>query len=198
MLRHKYFHHAGGYSLIELLVVISITSAIAVPLTLFSIKGLTSYAFLQAQSDTALELNTLANRIAKVVRGTSSVDTAQPNTLTIYGYFSPQDTVIKKIRYFIAGTNLNIGVTPPTGTAPNYTYDAATEVITTTRIDLVMAGKPLFTYYDDAGNVLSGAFLTSQVKNVGLYVAANPSAKQVAVPISISTRVTLRNLKTNL
>jgi prepilin-type N-terminal cleavage/methylation domain-containing protein len=187
-----------GYTIIELLVVIVVTTAIAVPLTMFMIKGLGAFNFIQAQSDTALELNTLTNRIAKVLRGATSVDTAQSNTLIVYGYFSPQDTSIKKIRYFVSGTNLNIGVTPPTGTAPNYIYDAANEVITTTRIDLSMGGKPLFTYYDDVGNQLTGAFATSQIKNIGIYVAANPNSKQVPVPISLSTRVTLRNLKTNL
>jgi prepilin-type N-terminal cleavage/methylation domain-containing protein len=187
-----------GYSLIELLVVIVITSAIAVPLTTFMINGMSSFTFIQAQSDTSLELGTLADRITKVVRGATSVDTAQSNTLIIYGYFSPQDTVIKKIRYFVNGTNLNIGVTPPTGTAPSYTYDAANEAITTTRIDLVMGSNPLFTYYDDVGNPLTGAFQVSQIKQIGLYIAANPNAKQVSVPISLSTKVTLRNLKVNL
>lgn len=190
--------NSRGYTIIELLVVIVITTAIAFPLTSFAIKGWTSYTFLEAQSSTSLELNILANRIAKVVRGATSVDTAQANTLIVYGYFSPQDTTIKKIRYFISGTNLNIGVTPPGGTAPNYTYDPATEVVTTTRIDLVMSGNSLFTYYDDAGNQLTGAFATSQVKNIGIYLGANPNVKQVPKPISLTTRVTLRNLKTNL
>lgn len=188
----------SGYTIIELLIVIVITTAIAVPLSTFAIKGMTSYNFLEAQSNTSIELNTLANRIAKVVRGATTVDTAQSNTLIIYGYFSPQDTTIKKIRYFINGTNLNIGVTPPTGTAPNYTYDSANEVITTTRIDLVMAGNPLFTYYDDVGTQLTGAFQVSQIKQVGIYIAANPNVKQVPKPISLSTKVTLRNLKVNL
>ena len=183
---------------IGLRVVILINSALAVPLGNFMINGLGAYNVLQAQSDTALELNTLADRITKVVRGATSVDTAQGNTLSMDGYFSPQDSSIKKIRYFINGTNLNIGVTPPTGVAPSYTYDAANEVITTTRIDLVMGGKPLFTYYDDVGNQLTGAFQVSQIKQVGIYVAANPNVKQVPVPISISTKVTLRNLKVNL
>ncbi len=184
--------------MIELLIVITITGLIAGPLTVLAIKGVTSYTFLEAQSNTSVELNILINRITKVVRGATSVDTASPNTLIVYGYFSPQDSTIKKIRYFISGTNLNIGVTPPSGTAPNYTYNSASEVITTTRVDLVMGSKSLFTYYDDAGNLLSTSFLPSQVKNIGIYLAANPSAKQVPVPISLSTRVTLRNLKTNL
>jgi hypothetical protein len=191
-------HGERGYSLVELLIVMTLTTMIAVPLVVFSYKGLTSYEFLQAQSNTSTELNSLTSRIAKVVRGTTGVITAQDNTLTIYGYFSPQDTVVKKIRYFVSGNNLNIGVTPPTGTAPNYTYNAADEVITTDRIDLSMGSTPMFTYYDDAGNKLPNGFTTTQIKAIGIYVAANPRTKQLSVPIAITTRVTLRNFKTNL
>ncbi len=188
----------AGYSLVELLVVITLTSMLAVPLIIFSYKGLSSYEFLQAQSNTSLELSTLSARMGKVIRGTTGVLIASNNTLTIYGYFSPQDATVKKIRYFISGTNLNIGVTPPSGTAPNYTYNAADEVITTTRVDLVMGANNLFTYYDDSGNVLPNGFTVGQVKSIGLYVAANPRTKQLSVPIAVSTRVTLRNFKTNL
>ena len=188
----------GGYSLVELLVVISLTAALAVPLVIFTYKGMSSYEFLQAQSNTSLELSTLSARMGKVIRGTTGVVATGANTLTVYGYFSPQDTTVKKIRYFIAGTNLNIGVTPPTGTAPNFVYAAADEVVTTSRIDLAMGTNDLFTYYDDSGNVLPTGFAVSQVKAVGLYVAANPRTKQLAVPIQVTTRVTLRNFKTNL
>lgn len=176
----------------------TLTTMVAVPLVVFSYKGLTSYEFLQAQSNTSGELNTLVNRIGKVVRGTTSVIDAQDNTLTIYGYFSPQDTTVKKIRYFINGSNLNIGVTPPTGTAPNYTYLSANEVVTTSRIDLAMGGTPMFTYYDDTGTKLAAGFAVSQIKAVGIYVAANPRTKQLSVPIAVTSRVTLRNFKTNL
>jgi len=123
---------------------------------------------------------------------------ASDNTLTIYGYFSPQDATVKKIRYYISGSNLNIGVTPPTGTAPNYIYNSADEVVTTTRVDLAMGSNNLFTYYDDSGNVLPNGFTVGQVKAIGLYVAANPRTKQLSVPIAVTTRVTLRNFKTNL
>jgi prepilin-type N-terminal cleavage/methylation domain-containing protein len=190
--------YEDGYSLLELLVVIVITGMIALPLSTFFIKGLSSFQFIQVQSDTALELQTLTDRVAKVVRGVTNVDTASPNTLIVYGYFSPQDTVIKKIRYFVNGTNLNIGVTPPSGTAPNYTYLSSDEVITTTRIDLAMGANSLFTYFDDAGNQLTGSFQPGQVKEIGIFVAANPNTRQIPVPISISTKITLRNLKTNL
>jgi len=188
----------AGYSLVELLIVISLTSMMAVPLVVFSYKGLTSYEFLQAQSNTSTELSTLSQRMGKVIRGATTIILAQDNTLTIYGYFSPQDTVVKKIRYFISGNNLEIGVTPPSGTAPNYTYLSANEVVTVTRVDLAMGSTPMFTYYDDTGAKLPNGFAVSQIKEIGLYVAANPRTKQLTVPISLTTRVTLRNFKTNL
>src|SRR5476651_1538352 len=152
---------SSGFSLIELLFVMMLTSMIAIPLATFAYKGLSSYEFLQAQSNTSTELSTLSQRMGKVIRGTTGIIDAQANTLTIYGYFSPQDTVVKKIRYFISGTNLNIGVTPPSGTAPNYTYPAANEVITTTRVDLAMGANSMFTYFDDSGTQLPNGFANS-------------------------------------
>lgn len=187
-----------GYTIVELLVVMVLFMVLAIPLTVFTIKGMTSYQYLQEQSDTSIDLSTLSERIAKVVRGTTKVVTAQDNTLTIYGYFSPEDTVVKQIRYFVNGNNLEIGVTPPSGTAPNYTYNPANEVVTVVRVDLSMGATPMFTYYDDAGNTLPNGFATTQIKEIGIYVAANPNTKRLNVPISISTRVTLRNFKTNL
>ncbi len=190
--------NTSGYTLIEMLIVLGITTLISLPLGTFYIKGIKGYAYLEAQSQTSTELSTLSQRVVKVIRGTTGILDAQPNTLTIYGYFSPQDTVIKKIRYFVSGSNLSIGVTPPSGTAPNYTYPAANEVITVTRVDLAMGSNTLFSYYDDVGNVLSGAYTVGQIKQIGFYVAANANSKQINVPISIQTRVTLRNFKTNL
>jgi type II secretory pathway pseudopilin PulG len=189
---------SGGYTLLEMIIAGMLTGLLAIPLMIFSYKGLTSYEFLQAQSNTSTELSTLSERMAKVIRGATAVITAQNNTLTIYGYFSPQDSTVKQIRYFISGTNLDIGVTPPSGTAPDYTYPSANEVVTTTRVDLSMGAIPMFTYYDDSGTLLAAGFANSQVKAIGIYVAANPRTKQLAVPIELTTRVSLRNFKTNL
>lgn len=188
----------AGYSLIELLVVMVLTTMLAVPLVIFSYKGLSSYEFLQAQSNTSIELSSLSERIAKVLRGTTGIVAASANTLTIYGYFSPADSEIKRIRYFISGTNLNIGVTRPDSAVQPLTYNNYPEVITTTRVDLAMAANPMFTYYDDSGNLLPAGFANSQIKAIGIYVAANPRTNQLSVPIAVATRVTLRNFKTNL
>jgi hypothetical protein len=191
--------YQAGYSLVELLVVMSLTTMIAIPLVTFSYKGLTSYAFLQAQSDTSTELSSLSARIGKVLRGTTGVLDAQANTITVYGYFSPADTVIKKIRYYISGNNLIIAVTDPDNASIPATYNNNNdEPPIITRVDLAMGTNNMFTYYDDVGNVLPTGFSVGQIKAIGIYVAANPRTKQLSVPIAVTTRVTLRNFKTNL
>ena len=57
-----------GFTLLEVLVVSTLTGIIAIPLMMFIYKGLQSYTFLQAQSNTSTELSTLSERIAKVLQ----------------------------------------------------------------------------------------------------------------------------------
>ena len=191
-------HNQDGFTILELIIVMVITGMIALPLSTFAINGLRSYNYIEAQSNTSVELNILTGRLTKVIRGATTIDTATSNSLIFYGYFSPQDTVIKKIRYFISGTSIEVGVTPPSGTAPNYTYDPASEVVKVLRSDMAMGSNSLFTYYDDVGNLLTGGFTVGQIKQVGIFLAANPNTVQIPVAISVSTKVTLRNQKVNL
>ncbi len=188
----------GGYTLIELLVVVVLVGILSIPLATFTFQGMASYQYLQDESNTSIELSTLSERIAKVVRGTTGVVTAQNNTLTIYGYFSPADSVVDEISYFVSGKNFEVGVITPTGTAPNYTYNVANQKNTVLRDDLAMGATPIFTYYDSSGNALASGFSTGQIYQIGITVAANPNTTRLNVPISIATRVTLRNFKTNL
>jgi prepilin-type N-terminal cleavage/methylation domain-containing protein len=188
----------SGFTLLEVLIAMVLTGLLAIPLAMFSIRGLQSYQFLQSESNTSTELSTLTEQMAKVIRGTTSVITAQSNTLTVYAYFDPDDTTVKQVRYFVSGNKLEVGVTPPSGTAPNYTFPSANEVVTTLYSNLVMGSTPMFTYYDNTNTQLPNGFTTSEVNQVGIYVAANPAPNQETVPIALTTRVTLRNFKTNL
>jgi prepilin-type N-terminal cleavage/methylation domain-containing protein len=199
MLRTSPMESSQGFTLLEVLVVCTLLGIVAIPLMMFTYKGIQSYAFLQAQSNTSTELGNLSERITKVLRGATAIINAGPNTLTVDGYFSPANAIPDQIEYYISGTDLDIAVTTPSGTAPNYTYLSPQNTTTyLTRVDLQMSGTPMFTYYDSSGNQLPSGFSLSQIYGIGIYVAANPSPGQVSVPISIKTFATLRNFKTNL
>ena len=187
-----------GFTLLEFLVVLSITGMIAGPLALFFINGVKSYNLIDMQTNTSTEVVTLSGKITSVIRNATSVSAAADNSLTIIAYAKPPDTVVSQYRYFLSGNSLNVGVTPASGAAPNYTYPAANEVIKTLRSDLAMAGTPLFTYYDETDTQLTGTIDATSVTQVGLYLAVNPNTIQFKKPIIITNQVSIRNLKTNL
>ena len=188
----------AGFTLIELIVAATVFGILSLAFGNFLVGSMTNYQYLQAQSNAAADITNLIGRVSRVVRGSTDVVDAQANTLTVYAYFSPQDAIVKKVRYFVSGTTLNVGVTPPTGTAPNYTYDSANETVTVIAKDLVMGSTPVFTYYDDNGTTLSATPNLSDIRQIGVAVIMNPDVKRLKTPLSNQTIVSLRNKKTNL
>lgn len=188
----------GGYTLLELIFVIGITGMMTLAIMGFVINSSRGYQYLDHQSRAAVDLSNTLNRVSKVIRGTTDVVDAQANTLTIYGYFSPNDAVVKKIRYFKSGNKLMVGVIPPTGAGPNYTYNPSDEEVSVLQDYISMDSTPIFTYYDATGTQLTGAFAITQIKQIGLNMAINPKPTILEKPISSQTVVTLRNKKVNL
>lgn len=187
----------SGYSLIELLFVIAIISIMTTSLVALVTQSSRGYRYLQTQSEASVDLSNTLNRVAKVVRGTSDVISAQPNSLSIYAFFSPNDAVVNKITYFVQGSTLKATVVPPTGTAPNYTYDDANGTTYTLADDLTGAGT-VFNYFDASGIQLGSGFSVSQIKQISIEVTINPNTKVLRKPLTSQTTVTLRNKKTNL
>lgn len=198
MSTRKHSHGQSGYTILELLVVISIITIIVGPLALFFTRGLLSYSQLDMQTNAATELGILSGKITSVIRNATSVDTAQDNTFIFYSYAKPTDTVVSEYRYFVSGNTLSMGITPASGTAPNYTYLSANEVVKVVRTDLAMNSQPMFTYFDTNGAQLSGTFDVTTVRQVGLFLSVNPNTVQLAKAISVTNRVAIRNLKDNL
>jgi hypothetical protein len=183
---------------LELLVVIVIITLITGPLALFFTRGLMSYNQLDMQTNSATELGILSGKITTVIRNATGVDTAQDNTFIFYSYNKPTDTAVSKYRYFVSGNTLSVGIIAAQGTAPNYTYPSASEVVKVMRTDLAMNSQPMFTYYDMGGSQLTGTFDVDAVRQVGLFLSVNPNTVQLAKAVSVTNRVTIRNLKDNL
>jgi len=188
----------AGFTLIEVTIAMLIFTMIIVLFGHILIDGLDNYQYLQYQATASQNLSNLLTRVSKVLRGSTQITDAETNTITVYAYFSPQDAVVDKVRYFVSGTALEVGVTPPSGIAPNYTYPSANEVITVLSNNLTTSPSPVFTYYDDSGAQLASGFSLAQIKQVGIFLSVNPSPHYLPRSVSTGTRVTLRNMKTNL
>jgi prepilin-type N-terminal cleavage/methylation domain-containing protein len=191
-------NHQSGYTLLELLITMTIIGILGLSIMNFTIQVMKGYKYVSLQSTTAVDLSNTLDRVSKVIRGSTDVVDAQTNSLTIYAYFLPNDAVVDKIKYYSSGTNLFADVTPPSGTAPSYTYSAADTKTYKISSFLAAGSPPVFTYYDDVGNQLTGSFAVNQVKQIGIQISVNPDTQTLKKDISTQTKVTLRNKKTNL
>lgn len=190
-------HNARGYSLLELIITMTIVSIVVTALTGLVVQSSQGYRYLQVQSNASVDLSNTLNRVSKVVRGATEVTEAQSGRLTIFAYFSPQDTVVKRITYFVDGTSLKATVIPPSGSGPIYTYNPS-DGKTYTLADDLSNGGMVFNYFNEVGAPLTGAFTPTQIKQVGITIITNPNPKVLRKPMSSQTTVTLRNKKTNL
>ena len=198
MSRRNPMKNAAGFTLLEVIIASALIGIVATPLTLFLINGMRSYNTIDMQTNASTELVTLSGKITSVIRNATVVTDASDNSLTVLAYAKPTDTVVSQYRYFITGNTLSVGVTPASGSAPNYTYPSSNEVVKNLRTDLSMGGVPLFTYFDENDNQLTGTIDETLVGEVGVFISVNPNTIQFKNPISITNQVSIRNLKDNL
>lgn len=198
-IKRKLFLPARGITLIELIIVLPMALILGIILSTLIINASRSYRFAQLQSQTSTQISTYLERMGRVIRGSTEVLAVDANSLTVYAYFSPRDSVPDKVRYFVdSNNNLKVGVIKASGTAPNYTYNNADETIQTLLSGLKNSSTSVFTYYNDTNTQLTGTITPAAVKEVGIRIELNPDQKILKQNIFGQTRVNLRNRKTNL
>jgi len=132
--------------------------------------------------------------------GAYTIDTA---TSTYFAYYSDADNdgLKEKIRYFLSGKILKIGIIKPTGNP--LTYNIANEKISSLINNVVNTpAKPIFSYYDSSYNGTSSPMTLPvsipAVRLIKINVLVNHDQKYPAATIEFSTQVSIRNLKDNL
>lgn len=192
----------AGFSLIEIMIAMAVAGIIALSAYQFFNVSLAQYFALQANSVASGELIVNAQRLANVVRTLTGVVAAGDNDMTMYTYFSPNDTYVSQVRYYLNAANnqLLADVTPMTANPPTGTLITAqkkTYVIISDYLKIVNLN--LFTYYDASNTVLTQPitdFNSISAIKINLAVPHNNPVKGASQQMSL--QVTLRNRKTNL
>lgn len=191
-----------GFTIIELIVAIALATIIS--LTAFTVFNnlLNQYFGLQKNGTQFTELAIQSQRVANVLRGITGVVSAAPSDLVAYAYFSPSDTYVSQVHYYLNGSStiLLADVTPMTANPP-IGVPVTSQMKTHTIIDnyYKTAGLNLFDYLDTSSNPLVQPI--SDLKaikglKINLAVPADnptPGGKQ-----QMSLQISLRNGKTNL
>ncbi|MEX2054639.1 MAG: type II secretion system protein [Candidatus Andersenbacteria bacterium] len=194
-----------GITLIEIMVVVAISSIILTSLLRFMAVGfpVSKATYLQARSteDARLQLK----RIGKALREVRPSDTGayplvdmSPQRLIFYANVDG-DLATERVRYELNGTNLERGIINPTGNP--LVYDVAQEQVIITSRAIRNSTEALFTYY--GGNYpadttpLTPVDLT-EVKYIQFHLIIDIDPNVDPAAVDVVSQAQLRNLKTNL
>lgn len=196
---HRKSSSSAGFTIIELLVVISLVAIVSTFAFTFFNTSINQYLSLQQNSDAFNDLSSHYQRLANVLRGLTDISSASDNDLTVYAYFSPNDAYASLIHYYITGGKLLADVTPLTANPPNGTLITSQKKTYTIINQFVsIPGVPTFVYIDAANTILTTPVVDQHtVKSIKVNLAV-PSKSPSLTNQSLTLQVSLRNRKTNL
>lgn len=138
-------------------------------------------------------------RISAVLRGLTDIVSANPNSLTAYAYFSPNDSYVSLINYYINSNNNEVlaTVTPMTSNPPTgnpITSESRTYTIISNYYQ--PPGGSLFSYYDISGNLLIPPISNEKtILSIGINLSS-PASHNLNGQ-QLSTTVTIRDRRVN-
>jgi len=190
----------GGFTLVELLVTVSLVAIIFATFASFFTNYLILYSKYQTDAADFTELAGQSQRIADVLRGVTDITNPGANTLTVYAYFSPNDTYVSQVSYFLSssGKQLMATITPMTANPPTGTL-ITSKASTYTILSNYTAptSGSLFQYYDGSGTLMTQP-ITDEHSILQIQVNLSEPQNHSSKPLTLTTTVSLRNRKTNL
>lgn len=191
----------GGYTALEVIVVIGITS-----LVLGIITG-SVLSFYKSNTNTleqAIQVDSARKGVEYLVRDLREASFADDgsfpiiqNSSTSISFYSDvdRDFSVEKIRYFLEGTTLKKGITNAVGSPPLYT---GTEQVTSVSeyIRNIEQGIPVFRYYTASSTEIASGANPTNVSFVTLDLVVNVDVNRLPGQFTLHSSATIRNLRT--
>ena len=195
-----------AFTLIETLIAVAIFTVIIGIVSLFARDTIfykeVFFDSLTASDDARHILQPIANEIRSASPsslGSYPLETVSETILIFYTDID-DDGLKDRVKYYLNGDIFTKSVIKPTGNP--LAYAVVNEKITPLINDVANAGVPIFSYYD-TGYDGASAPMTQPVSipairliKINLVIDDNPT--QPPAPFSVTTQVSLRNLKDNL
>ncbi len=191
-------HKQQGFTTLELLVTMFIIGIMSALVLAFVVSVPNQMIKIQNVSITAVDRQQALTRIAQVLRSGRSITEATGTRLTVYAYFSPGDSNLSQVTYYVDTTTKSLKVEriQAVGTVPNLTYPIANKK-TSVLLRNFTPTSSLFSYHDADGN--SGPFDATTYKDIKtITVDLSSTAEKASVNLQYKTTVLMRNRKTNL
>jgi hypothetical protein len=193
-----------GLTIIEILFSVSISIIVIIALTLFAKNIWQNNAFISSGLGDIDAVRTALKTMTAEIRTAGPADTgaytisqANDTTFSLYSDIN-SNGLREKVRYFLENGSLKKGVITPTGSPLSYIL--SNEVITT--IIPYVTNTNIFNYYDEnyAGTTspLSVPINIPAVRLVKITVTVDKNPNKPPAPMTMTTQVSIRNLKDNL
>ncbi len=196
----------NGFTLIEALIAIFILTLIGVVVVAFqrdviSLNSILSGG-LTAQDEVRRALKMMTTEIRPLSSssiGAYPITEAGPTSFVFYSNVDG-DSLKERVRYFLDGNILKKGVIKPTGTP--LTYNPAHETVSEVVHNVVNGAAPVFSYYDKnydgSTPALSQPVDIPSVRLVKIAIIIDENPNRAPGPVTLTTQVSMRNLKDNL
>lgn len=191
-----------GLSLVEMIVAIGILSMTMFGVVLYfvNIWPLQQFAVdsAQAQYKTSQTVTSLVSLFRNMRQSDAGEYALRSIGQTEVVFFANQDEDedIERVRIFLDGTNLRVGIINPVGNPAAYPANQEGIGVFLSDIRNGSGSYPgeVFSFYDNGNNELTGSFSISAVRMIGidLYVDINPSSSPVAT--NFKSFASIRNL----
>ncbi len=205
------FLHRGqkGFSLMEMLVTIFVFGLTMIVLGNFIVSSYQYYNYNFQEISAINEARRGVEIMVKEIREAKTAEDgsyplAQAGDLQFIFYSDVNhDGATERVRYFLDGTNLKKGVTPPSGDPPQYNL-ANEQISILSKYVRNGAPSPIFTYYngdwpgDTANNPLPTLTRLSDTKLMHVYLVINVDPNRPPNDFQLESDAQIRNLKTNL
>lgn len=199
-------NYKKGLSIIEVIISISILSLVIVTAATFQKDVFSLNSNLQSGLNVQLDARHLVKNMVTELRkttqagnGSYSIEAASSTAIIFYSDIN-NDGLIDRVRYFVSGNNIKKGVIVPTGGGSVYT---GSESISTLIGSVVSSStQPVFQYYPSSytgtTSPLTSPVSVSSIRLVKITVIIDTDPNKSPVPITVTSSVSLRNLKDNL
>ena len=196
---------AGGYTLIEMLMVLAVFSLISAAVFAAIIWVYRTHAYLIEQAYAIQDARQSVEKMARELReasygsdGAYPLESIATNALVFYADVTG-DSRVERVRYYLQGEDLMRGVTEATGTPLSYNPSADEQVATSAaHVRNGALGSAIFTYYNATGTQITDMNDVLAVRFVDINVIININPSRLPADFSVRTSASLRNLKDNL
>ena len=201
-------HHnsKSGFSVIEVLVSIFILTLIGLAVysfqkDVFSLNRIISGS-LTAQDEARRALKSMSAEIRTASPSSLGAYALAQTATSSFTFYSDidDDPFKERVRYFLDSTTLKKGIIKPSGTP--LTYNPANEIISELIHDVANAATSTFSYYDadydGTTQPLTEPINIAAVRLVKITVTIDENPQTPPGPATLTTQISIRNLKDNL